>query len=87
MPIGSSVTVSTADSSAAATPARAAFSAYSAGGGPGFVMPCEMPSILTSTPAGAVTNRNTEATRSSASESITAMVSPAIALNGSDVGL
>ena len=39
------MTVSTADSSAAVTPARAAFSAYSAGGGPGFVMPCEMPSI------------------------------------------
>ena len=44
-------------------------------------MPCEMPSITTSTPAGAVTNRNTVATRSSASESTT-VAAPATAVNG-----
>ena len=80
-PIGSSITVSTADNSAAVTPARAAFSAYSAGGGPGLGPPCEMPSTTTSTPAGAVTNLNTVAVRSSASESTT-VAAPAAAVNG-----
>ncbi len=80
-PIGSSVTVSTADSSAAGTPARAAVSAYSAGGGPGLVVPCEMPSMTTSTPAGAVTNLKTVATRSSASVSTT-VAAPATAVKG-----
>ena len=84
--MGISSTVSTADSSAAVTPARAAFSAYSAGGGPGLVLPCEMPSMTTSTSAGAVTNWKTDDTRSSAIE-FTSAARPADAVNDREKGL
>src|SRR5713226_8485880 len=65
VPGGTSATIITDDSSDAGMPALAAASAYSAGGGPGAVLPWEMPSMTTSTSGGTVTMASVADTRSS----------------------